>query len=424
MKRQAFVIMFLTVICLLFSSSSVMAKQWIINANNQLPADLEARVTNANGTLINSWDGLGIAVAEFDNDSDARSIESGGLDLIPDIEMQWDAPVAESDAQVDGSQEATGWWQYQWHLNVLKVFDAWATGARGAGVRVAVIDSGIDYNHPFFIGGNIDLASSATFVPGTTDCFDDHHHGTHVAGIIAAPGLVSWGVYGIAPEATIIPIKSVTSSGSGPASYILKGIIHAVNVDADIINLSLGSYLYKNGTATYTAHDAAKLKKAYTKTINWATSQGALVICSAGNDHYDMDHMGPMIKIPAECGNGIVVSATGPVNQADFDRPASYSNYGKSLVWVAAPGGDYVGSTILDMIVSTYPNNRVGFAVGTSQATPMVSGIAALILSKYGPMTPSQLKNHIAQTADDLGKPGRDDYYGRGRVNALRAVTE
>jgi subtilisin family serine protease len=140
-----------------------------------------------------------------------------------------------------------------------------------------------------------------------------------------------------------------------------------------------------------------------------------------------LKHLGNIIKVPGEPGHGILVSATGPIAWQDFDRLASYSNYGSDAIWVAAPGGDNLYPNLpysrLDKVLSTYPNASVAWMIGTSQATPMVSGVAALILSNYGPMSVSQLKNRIAQTADDLGKPGKDDSYGNGRVNAYNAVT-
>lgn len=423
MKRHALSIFVIAALIMLFSTTGIAAKNYIISTNNNLPANLEAQVAAANGTIISAVDDAGFAVVSFDNEADALSLQSGKLDVMPDVQLQWINPVANSTE--DNQQRPLNWWQYQWHLNVIQAFDAWGTGATGAGVRVAVVDSGLDYNHIFFIGGNIDLASSASFVPGVPDVMDDNGHGTHVAGIIACPGILDWATIGVAPQATIIPIKVTGAGGSGSASWILNGVIHAVNVDADIINLSVGSYLVKGGIdGAYTANDAAKIKKAYTRVMNWAHQNGVLVVTSAGNESYDMDHFGPVISTPGECGAGVVnVSATGPINQQDFDTPTSYTNYGQSLIFVAAPGGEGLGS-ILDFIISPTPGNRIGFYIGTSQAAPMVAGVAALVLHKYGPMNVNKLRNHLAQTADDLGKPGHDKYYGHGRINAYKAVTK
>ena len=256
---------------------------------------------------------------------------------------------------------------------------------------------------------------------------DDNGHGTHAAGIIAAADN-GWGVIGIAPNATLIGVKVLAADGTGHLSWIVSGIAHAVEQNADIINLSMGYRLKKNGDLPYyTADDASRIRKMVRKVINWAASRGVLVVNSAGNDAINLDQDGNIISIPTEEGNGIVVSATGPFRLEDFDETASYTNYGSSLIWVSAPGGDFRDYPNTgwwnDMVFSTTIDGWM-WSAGTSAAASMVSGTAALVLEKYGPMPLGELKNHLANTADDLGKPGYDPYYGRGRINALRAVTE
>jgi subtilisin family serine protease len=276
-----------------------------------------------------------------------------------------------------------------------------------------VLDTGVWYFHPD-LRANIDFNAGATFVPGTPDFLDDNGHGTHVAGIIAAADN-DWGTIGVAPNATLIPVKVLAADGIGRFSWFLAGVVHAVRQDADIINLSLKYYLEKNGSLPYyTAADAALLRKTIRKVVNWATAQGVFVVNSAGNASLDMDQSGEIISIPTEEGHGIVVSATGPTGLSNFDEFASYSNYGSSFIWVAAPGGDF----------RNYPNDGWMWSAGTSSAASIVSGVAALVLEKYGPMNPAQLKTHLARTADDLGKVGKDPLYGKGRINAYRAVTE
>ena len=170
----------------------------------------------------------------------------------------------------------------------------------------------------------------------------------------------------------------------------------------------------------------------------------------------DLDHSGSLITVPAMSGSGIAVSATAPVGFAvnwpngatNFRRLASYSNYGNSLVWLAAPGGDFILSGyalctipralsgfvtnycwVFDMVISCSrgsggSNSTYSWAAGTSMAAPAVSAVAALVKQRFPWISVGALKTHLARTADDEGKKGNDPYYGKGFVNAFRAVTE
>jgi len=155
---------------------------------------------------------------------------------------------------------------------------------------------------------------------------------------------------------------------------------------------------------------------------------------SAGNDAIDMDHDRDLLVTECQAANVVCVSATGPTASegvngpwTDVDAPASYTNYGRSSIDVAAPGGNTGGSVwapcssfSLVYTVCQSGNYVIG-ASGTSMAAPHVTGIAALLVEQYG-RNPGRIKTALQQTADDLGQPGADPYYGKGRVNAARAV--
>lgn len=420
-----------------FCATMAFAGNWILDSkSDKLPADLEALVTKAGGTLVSTMDDIGVATAEFATREEAEAMEAYGFTVMPDVELNWlpGTETVEASAEHIGSNES--YYPYQWYLPHIGADEAWDAGYTGEGARVAIVDTGIAYDHPD-LTGNIDFAAGATFVPGTTDFYDDSStgHGTHVAGIVAAIDN-DWGTIGVAPHATLIPVKVLSSSGSGNISWIAAGIYHAANQDVDVINLSLGGYLRKSGYPPYyTARDAQYYIALYRKALSYADKKGAIVIHSAGNDSHDLDHDGNIIDIPpqADNGNGIVVSATGPLGLQDWDRLASYSNYGVSTIAVAAPGGDYANYPNpywwYDMMLSTAPSTTPGYyrwvwLAGTSQAAPCVSGVAALIVSKYGHMKPAQLKHKIVKAVDDLGKPGADPIYGKGRINAAKAVVE
>ena len=326
--------------------------------------------------------------------------------------------------------------------------EAWDLGARGTGVRVAVLNGGLNNNH-IDLNGSVDVAHSASFVPGFAFNQDvgGFSHATHVAGIIAARDN-SVGTIGIAPGATIIGVK-VLQNGSGSFGAVIQGIIYASTpiaqggAGADIINMSLGAEFDRQGRG------AAQLANALSRATMYARQQGTTVIVSAGNSGLDLDHTNNLISVPAQSAGAIAVAATGPLGFAlgatDFSRPASYTNFGQSAIHFGAPGGDFAlpgnalcavpripagvivtNCWVFDMVLSPASittNTGYSWAAGTSMAAPHVAGVAALIIEHNGgPMTPAQVEAALRKSADDLGKPGNNDFYGAGFVNALRAV--
>lgn len=424
MKRHSFINIGIAVFFLVAVTTMGFGSNWILNSSNDtLPADLEAKVTAAGGTLVKTINEIGIAVASFDSREAANLMTAHDFTVMPDLKIQFVNEMQQAATFSIGDDET--YYPYQWHLPVIEADRAWDEGATGAGVRVAVLDTGIWYPHPDLYY-NMDFVSSASFVPGVTDFIDDNGHGTHVAGIIAAAD-DGWGAIGVAPDATLVAVKVLDSTGAGSFSWIVDGIYHAANSDVDIINMSLGGSIRAFGEDPYyTAQEAMELIWTIAKAIIYAKSKGCLVVCAAGNDAMDLDNNEDIIVIPAEVG-GLAVSATGPTGLADFDNFAySYSNYGWWSIYLSAPGGEYTlypaDGWWLDMVFSTDIGGWSWMA-GTSQAAPMVSGVAALVLSQDGPMPYWWLKYRLRRTSDDLGTPWKDKYYGYGRINAYKAVT-
>ncbi len=262
------------------------------------------------------------------------------------------------------------------------------SGNKGAGVRIAVIDTGIDYNHPDLAGN---FKGGYDFVFEDDDPYDDNSrsHGTHVAGVIAAEDNDA-GVIGVAPEADLYAVKVLDGGGSGYLSWIISGIEWAVDNEMDIINLSLeGPDILSLQLACDTAYDA-----------------GVLLVAAAGN-------RGLTVRFPAAYESVVAVTAT---NMFD-DKAFSHSG---PEVELAAPGVD---------ILSTIAGGGYDFLSGTSQAAPHVAGTAALLfatiddLNNDGMINNADLQQALGMTAIDLGDvAGRDDDFGYGLVNAADAA--
>jgi subtilisin family serine protease len=400
----------------------------MMKAQEGIPNDLFDAVSEAGGKLVSTTleIGMAVAISEADDFADKLAKHKEVKGVIPELKVKWIPDEDEMYMQqiTPGDEPLYG---FQWSMEVIDAPGAWSAGYTGAGVRVADLDTGIDPNHPD-LALNIDFAASTSFVDFEPFIDDLNGHGTHTAGTIAAEDN-EIGVIGVAPEATIIAVKVLCGGGWGYFEWIVGGIVYAATeADADVINMSLAGYFPKSGMHNewFPAKVAAYYLSLMNRALNFAAQQGVTVVSAAANAAINLNHDQDWVVLPAEAGNGMAVSATGPIGQENFDNPASYTNYGTSVIDVAAPGGDFQlypqPDWWLDMVISTVPGGWA-WGAGTSMATPHVSGLAALIIGQHGgDMQPAQVKAIIEQSADDLGKPGTDDYYGRGRINAYKAV--
>ena len=293
----------------------------------------------------------------------------------------------------------------QWGIRTAKVDQAWDT-VRAAMLTVAVIDTGVDPGHPDLQGALLPGRSflSAPSATCTSTTADDNSHGTHVSGIIAANGNNAVGISGVAFGVKILPLKALDCEGIGIMSDVAQAIIYAADQGVRIISISLGS-----------PSDSPTLRSA----LQYAASRNSLVVVAAGN--CGVSTLSPscgsldQASYPAAYPEALAVAATDTT-----DTRASFSTQG-SYVDIAAPGRAIVST------VPTYPSKAStrSYAAfnGTSQAAPFVAGVAALIWSREPALTATQVRERLLATADDLGAPGRDDAFGAGRVNALRAVS-
>ncbi|MFH1257599.1 MAG: S8 family serine peptidase [Candidatus Micrarchaeota archaeon] len=268
------------------------------------------------------------------------------------------------------------------------------SGNTGAGRVIAVLDTGIDVSHP-------ELSSSVyggkCYLSNCYSYNDDNGHGSHVAGIITADGVIP-AAKGIAPDARIFAGKILDANGNGYFSDMIAAINDVAGmpgIDAISMSISTLQVYTKSCDRTYSTLKAA---------INNAISKGKIVIVAAGND-------------PRGVGAPACISTAVAVGAVDFnDAIAAFSGRGSTfkLNGIVAPG---VG------IYSTFMNGSYTYLSGTSMATPAVSGTVALMKAKNPSLTVSQIKSILFSTALDLGKKGDDNIYGNGRLDALKAVS-
>ena len=422
----------------------------VITKSETLPADFEKKITSY-GRIVNLIPEIGVVVvsptvSNFEMKvSKLMEVQA----VVPDLVTKWIGPIDfidESNPPSIGDDEIR--FPNQWGLDAINAPEAWNAGYTGNNAKVFILDSGIDAEHPD-LAPNLNKDLCTSFVPGESYNVKDKlffNHGTHVAGIIAAADN-SWGVIGVAPNAEIVAVKVLSEeTGSGSFSGINAGIVYAADNGADVINMSLGATVNRNGFY-YDENDVLQkvpavviqnLILAQQRAVTYAHRKGAVIVSSAGNDYANADGNAALFKLPAQLQFVIAVSATAPnywysdlvkgTLNVNFDIPASYTTYGKSLVDLAAPGGDFDYSPkpyyYFDMVYST---TSMGFAwaSGTSMAAPHVAGVAALIIGKNeGKMSPEAIQLKLYETADNIDGNGVTAYFGKGRVSAFRAVTE
>jgi len=317
----------------------------------------------------------------------------------------------------------------QYALEKIKAFAAWDVERGDASIPIAVIDTGIDYHHPDLVNaiwinpgedlnhnhqadaadmngidddGNgfvddvmgWDFTDAPNYPDGgdylgrDADPWDEHGHGTAVAGLIAATANNGIGIAGLAHGCRIMVLRSFTSTGYGEEDDAASAILYAIDNGARVINMSWGDVF---------------ISRLLDDVIQYAASQNVVLVASCGNSATDQIHY------PSGFAQVISVGATD-----QNDHLASFSNFGPSIDLVA-PGVSIL-STIRDAQYDSSLN-------GTSFSAPYVSAAAALVLSQDPQLTADQVRGILAATADDLGDPGPDDHYGNGRLNVARALT-
>jgi serine protease AprX len=289
-------------------------------------------------------------------------------------------------------------------LPAIDVPVVWDKGYRGAGIKIAIVDTGIDRAHPDFAGR---IVAGASFVGG--DYQDDNGHGTHVASISAGTGAAQDGTYvGAAPEASLYAAKVLDRNGSGSMSGVMAGVEWAVEQAVHVINLSLGGSGSSDG------------KDALSMTCNAAVAEGIVVCVAAGN-------AGPAprtIGSPGAAADAITLGASDREDQvARFSSrgPTADERVKPDLCF---PGTDIVAARAAGTSMGSPLSEYYTAASGTSMATPHAAGLAALLLQAKPGVTPAQIKQALMQTALDMGADENAQGTGRARAGHALAVVE
>ena len=434
------------------NESAVMAAQadgpgtYILSfKSDRIPADLEAAVAKAGGTLLFRHEATGIAIVS--------GVESSGVALLSshaeleamdaDGYTELDHPTrtqGSAPKKVDPSSAAAFF--LQWNLSAIGAPVAWEKGRIGSpDVSVGILDTGIDYLHPEFTGildeaRSIGLVAEPAGVGSASDrAYADYEgHGTMVANLAASNAVLTAGV---TANTRLVSIKVCDITQKCPLASTLWGVLYAADQKLDVINLSLGGTLMRGGKRVGGSRDLIRIVQ---KVFRYAHRRGVTVVVASGNQGIDMDAERGVFRLYCDAPEVICVSATGPTGSSDdgvelfdIDAVASYANYGRNVT-VAAPGGSFwflpdgnIGVAYIFAACSGFiPGcesrmDVINGSIGTSMSAPQVAGLAALLVEDYG-RNPGKILGRIAATSDDFGPVGKDAHYGYGRINIGRAL--
>ncbi len=313
---------------------------------------------------------LGYVELEIPDEADiedvASSLSESGVDSVEeDVERySYEAPGRESFSLI----------QSLWALDKIKVPQAWTITKGNENIVIAVLDSGVDMNHPAI---KARIISPLNCITKKDDAYDDNGHGTHCMGSVAG---ISDMFSGAAPNCKIMPIK-VLHDGKGFSSWIAQGIIYAVDNGADVISMSLGSQ---------------RISKVEEDAIRYARDNNVLIVAAAGNSNSDVPEW------PASSKEVISVGATDV-----YDSKTDFSNFGIT-VDVAAPGED---------IFSTVVGGGYGIKSGTSMAAPYVAALCALLKSMVEGITSEEIEQLVYNNTDYIG-----GWLNHGRINYAKTL--
>jgi len=427
------------------------ASRSIVEFNGQVRKDFRQTVASLGGSVDFIAEGAGFAGVSGLTPTAAAALQrsNGVAAVYDDIVVQ--LARGEPGGSIPGDVSAMSptnpaaailFNSLQWNMRAVNAPAAWAAGNLGSpNVTAAILDSGIDYDN-FDMNGLVDLSRSTSFVPTddailaalfpTRNRIDDlGGHGTLTASQVSSNALV---FAGVSSRTRLMGIKVLGFNGTGTFGAIFAGLIWAADHGADVANMSLGVVGDKIASG--------QLIGLVNRVFNYAHRAGMVIVVAAGNDAVDLDGGGPIYNAFCDAPHVICVSATGPTSGTPFAGPwgnvdafAPYSEFGHAIT-VSAPGGTnfgFVSALCARHFVQvvggspTFPCISGSFilgGVGTSVSAPHVTGLVAQLIAKYGKGQPSQIKQLLLNGVDDLGAPGKDPFYGAGRINVAKALSQ
>ncbi len=446
MKRKLLLGCLAFAVCL--AQAGALAAQdgrYVVELKRGIPANLDAMVAAAGGTVQRVLPQIGYVVVKANDpqfaDRMAKQINVVGVYASSKLQL---SPIFEGTAfrapkrttAATGNPADASLFPCQWQLQKMDAPEAWALGAMGSlNAKVAIIDTGVDPTQDDMVG-RVDEGESVNMLASPSECgaedddtiHDLAGHGTFMASMVTTNGI---NMAAVAPETQIVAVKVFSCTGQGDWPEVIAGIVYAADLpDVSAISISLGGFAQRN------VPGAKQVIRAVKAAVDYAYSQGKIVVTVAGNQHVDLRHILPLVPLPTVSGEAVGVYGT------DFkDDLTSYSNWGFPAAWIGAPAGDNVppkhpfpgctlpeaqqgriigacSSSVCDGATDAYITGR-----GTSISSPLVAAVAALIDGQAdGALDGRRLKVILKNRADDLGEPGTDGIFGHGRVNAGRAV--
>jgi subtilisin family serine protease len=456
---------------------------YLVRFTSGVPADFAEQVAALGGEVVFAHAGAGVgAVSGLSAETAGQLAGATGVQVSGDAFVTIDATMsgepeaASFEASADEaavnspSNPATAFfYARQWNMRAISAPAAWAAGKRGSSaIKVGIVDTGLDYLHPDLYN-RVDLTLSRSFLnatenarvqanfPGAHPVADLHYHGTHVGSTVASNALIAAGV---TSQVTLVGLKVCVpgTAANGwaatcPTSGTLNAILYAADNGIPIINMSLGGSFNRRQVAN-SGGEGVSFLETINAVFNYARANGTQIIVSAGNSAMDMQHNKNTYNSYCDAPGVICVAATGPTaapthggTYTNPDALAPYSNYGGG-VSVAAPGGAGRNASVANPVpnvgwaysacsgfslplaacrtrfynpvTGAFSGSVIGIN-GTSMASPVVAGVAALAAERVG-THPSAIRGAVTGSSDDLGKPGKDQTYGSGRVNAARAA--